>query len=173
MAIDYGVKGVTHRRVAAEAGVALGSASYHYEHIDALMFEAFSSWIRSQTVLYVPDFDAARSDADVIAAVKKLLTVIHGSEDARILLFEIYAQSVRDPQYHELVGSWSRDTRASLERLYTPETARAIEAVWEGFGVQLVMGAVHSISEVEPLLLLVLEREPAGSIQRARRTRSR
>ena len=131
VAIEFGVKGVTHRRVAAEAGVALGSASYHYEHIDELMFEAFASWVRSRVVHYVPLFEVAQTDEDVIAAVNALLHAIHGSTDARILLLEIYAQSVRDAQYHELVACWSRDTRASLLRLYTPQTAQQIEAVWK------------------------------------------
>jgi DNA-binding transcriptional regulator YbjK len=163
VAMEYGVKGVTHRRVAAAAGVALGSASYHYENIDELMFEAFATWVRSNTGHYVPQFEAARTDEDIVAAVKNVLAVIHGSEDARILLFEIYAQSVRDPAYFAIVSEWSRETRASMLHLYTPETVQKIEAVWEGIGVQLVMGVIDSIEEVESLLRLVLAAEPAGS----------
>jgi DNA-binding transcriptional regulator YbjK len=162
VAIEFGVKGVTHRRVAAAAGVALGSASYHYEHIDELMLEAFTWWVDEQTSLFAADFDTAETDDDVVTAVVNLLSVIHGSESARILLFEIYAQSVRDPAYHKLVEQWSSQARARLERLFSARTAQQIEAVWEGIGVQMAMGAIHSTDEVEPLLRLVLSQESSG-----------
>ncbi len=163
VATDYGVKGVTHRRVAAEAGVALGSASYHYETIDDLMFEAFSWWTQTRTAVFTPAFTAAETDDDVVAAVLNLLSVMHGSADGRILLFEIYAQTVREPAYFKLVEEWSRTARANLERLYTARTAQQLEAVWEGVGVQFVMGAIDSLDETEPLIRLVLSQEPAGS----------
>ncbi len=173
VATEFGVKGVTHRRVAAAAGVALGSASYHYEHIDELMLEAFTWWVHAQTASFAPELEAAETDDDIVAAVMKLLSVIHGSESARILLFEIYAQSVRDPAYHKLVEQWSRQTRDRLERLYTPRTAQQIEAVWEGIGVQFVMGTVDSLDEVEPLVRLVLTQESAGSAKRGGTNRKR
>jgi DNA-binding transcriptional regulator YbjK len=162
VAIEFGVKGVTHRRVAAAAGVALGSASYHYEHIDELMLEAFTWWVETQNASFAPALEAAETDEDILAAVMNLLSVIHGSENARILLFEIYAQSVRDPAYHKLVEQWSRQTRDRLERLYSPRTAQQIEAVWEGIGVQFVMGTIDSLDEVEPLVRLVLTQESAS-----------
>jgi DNA-binding transcriptional regulator YbjK len=162
VASEYGVKGVTHRRVAAAAGVALGSASYHYTNIDELLYEAFAEWTQSQTAKFAPYFEAAQTEDNVVAAILQLLSVMYGTEEGRILLYEVYAQSVRDPQYYKLVEEWSRGARASLERLYSPRTAQQLEAVWEGIGVQLVMGAVASIDDAEPLARVVLAQEPLG-----------
>lgn len=164
VAVEYGVKGVTHRRVAAAAGVALGSASYHFTTIDELMFQAFTSWTKARTDVFSPAFTAAETDDDVVGAVLKLLDLIHGSPDGRILLFEIYAQSVRDPAYGRLVGEWSRTARSNLSRLFTEQTAQRLEAVWEGVGIQYVMGAIDSLDEAESMIRLVLREEPAGSV---------
>jgi DNA-binding transcriptional regulator YbjK len=174
VATEYGVRGVTHRRVAAAAGVALGSASYHYEHIDELMYEAFAWWVASQTSGFAPGFAEAQTEDELVDAVLHLLTVIHGSPSARILLFEIYAQSVRDPKYHQLVENWSRQTRTSLERMYSSTVAQQIEAAWEGLGVQIVMGTLDSVEDAEALLRLVLEQEQMKTAAPAkRRARSR
>ncbi|BBZ35790.1 TetR/AcrR family transcriptional regulator [Mycolicibacterium confluentis] len=160
VACEYGVKGVTHRRVAAAASLALGSASYHYENIDELMFEAFAAWVQRQTERFLPPFRAAVDEDTLVAAVLNLLSVMYGDEKDRILLFEIYAHSVRDVAYHKLVENWSASTRAELTRLYSSEVAQRLEATWEGIGVQLVMGgSVASEKDAEPLLRLVLSQE--------------
>ena len=160
VASEFGVKGITHRRVAAAAEVALGSLSYHYENIDELMFEAFAEWVTRMTSRFRPMFDAATDQESLVAAVLHHLDVMYGNPRDRILLFEIYAQSVRDPAYHRLVEDWSVSTREALQRLYSAETSQRLEAVWEGIGVQLVMGgSLSSAEEAEPLIRLVLEQE--------------
>jgi TetR/AcrR family transcriptional regulator, regulator of biofilm formation and stress response len=160
VASEYGVKGVTHRRVAAAASVALGSASYHYENIDELMFEAFAAWVQTQSDRFMPPFRTAVDEDTLVAAVLHLLSVMYGDEKDRILLFEIYAHSVRDPAYHKLVENWSASTRSELARLYSSETAQRLEAAWEGIGVQLVMGgSVKSAGDAEPLFRLILSQE--------------
>ena len=165
VASEFGVRGVTHRRVATAAEVALGSLSYHYENIEELMFEAFAEWVQGRTARFRPMFDAAVDEESLIAAVLHHLHVMYGDPRDRILLFEIYAQSVRDPAYHRLVENWSVTTRAAIQRLYSADTAQRLEAVWEGIGVQLVMGgSVSSPKEAEPLVRLVLDQErPAAS----------
>jgi len=39
---EHGVAGTTHRRVAAAADVPLGSMTYHFDSLDALLTEAFT-----------------------------------------------------------------------------------------------------------------------------------
>ncbi|CAM5488856.1 hypothetical protein SGRI78S_04750 [Streptomyces griseus subsp. griseus] len=40
--VDEGVAGVSHRKVAARAGVPLGSMTYHFSGMDELLHEAFT-----------------------------------------------------------------------------------------------------------------------------------
>jgi DNA-binding transcriptional regulator YbjK len=167
VASEYGVKGVTHRRVAAAASVALGSASYHYENIDELMYEAFAGWVQRQTDRFMPLFREAVDEDSLVAALLNLLSVMYGEEKDRILLFEIYAHSVRDPAYHKLVQNWSVSTRAELSRLCSSEIAQQLEAAWEGIGVQLVLGgSVASEKDAEPMFRLILSQDRAKTGKR-------
>ncbi len=166
VASEYGVRGITHRRVAAAASVALGSLSYHYENIDELMFEAFAEWVQRMTDRFTPHFMAATDEESLVAAVLAHLDIMYGDPRDRILLFEVYAHSVRDPAYHKLVENWSVMARAAVERLYSRQTAQQLEAVWEGIGVQLVMGgSVSSPKDAEPLVRLVLSQERPAPAQ--------
>ena len=39
---EVGVAGISHRKIAARAGVPLGSMTYHFDGMDELLFEAFA-----------------------------------------------------------------------------------------------------------------------------------
>ncbi|WP_156750558.1 TetR family transcriptional regulator [Mycobacterium sp. 852013-50091_SCH5140682] len=173
VAAEFGVRGVNHRRIASTASVAIGSVSYHYESIDELIFEAFAEWVRRQTDRFTPAFEAASDEDSLVRAVLNHLHIMYGNPRDRILLFELYAQSVRDPVYHGLVENWSVTARAAIERLYSAQTAQQLEAVWEGIGVQLVMGgSISAPEQAEPFIRLVLDQESAPA-KAGRRAASR
>ncbi|KRA23824.1 hypothetical protein ASD65_04850 [Microbacterium sp. Root61] len=157
---DVGVRGVTHRRVAQQAGVALGVTSYHYASIDELLLEAFSLWVSRMSAKWEARFLSAKTEEDVLQAAVSIISAQHGDKNDRILLYELYAQTVRDSNYHELAANWSQVTRASIERLYSPTVAQQLEAAWEGLAVQLVMGgSIEKVEQGEALLRLVLQQE--------------
>ena len=155
---EVGVRGVTHRRVAAVAGVALGVTNYHYRSIDDLLLDAFRSWVAVMSGRWETGLGSARTVDDMVAAALAVVHALHDDRRDRILLYEFYAQSVRDERYRVLVSEWSRSTRAVIERKYAPRIAQQLEAAWEGLMVQLVMGgAIDTADDGADLLRLVLE----------------
>lgn len=164
VAAEFGVRGVTHRRVATKADLSLGLTSYHFASIDDLLLEAITRWINKMSTRWEARFLAAKSPEDMIDAVITLITALHENPRDRILLYEAYAQSVRDPAYHRVVSEWSQAARGAVERLYSTQTSQRLEAVWEGLTVQLVMGAPIDFPEQAiALIRLILDQEESPS----------
>ncbi|NMO94028.1 TetR/AcrR family transcriptional regulator [Actinomycetospora sp. TBRC 11914] len=138
VAAENGVKGVTHRRVATAAGLSLGLTSYYFSSLDDLMLEAFRLFVATTSSRYEEHFGAARDRDGVVEAAVAVVNALKDSQRDRTLLYELYAQSVRDPAYRDIVTRWSRAARAEVEKLYSPRTARFLEAAWEGINAQMI-----------------------------------
>jgi TetR/AcrR family transcriptional regulator, regulator of biofilm formation and stress response len=157
VAAEYGVKGVTHRRVASAAGLSLGLTSYHFANLDDLLLEAFRLFVSHTSALYERQFHEATDLESMIDAALAVVNALKDSARERTLLYELYAQSVRDPAYRELVVSWAESARAGVERLYSARTARFLEAAWEGANAQLIQGRDdQSDDELRALFRLIL-----------------
>ncbi|MFC7659091.1 TetR/AcrR family transcriptional regulator [Pseudonocardia benzenivorans] len=97
VAAEYGVKGVTHRRVAGAAGLSLGLTSYHFANLDDLLLEAFRLFVSHTSALYERQFHEATDLESMIDAALAVVNALKDSDRERTLLYELYAQSVRDP----------------------------------------------------------------------------
>lgn len=162
VAAAEGVRGVTHRKVAAAAGVSLGVTSYHYANIDDMLLDAFRHWVSLRTGSWESTLEEASTEDEMVEAAIAVIRAVHNDRQDRILLYELYAQTVRDERYQELATQWSNSTRAAVARHYTERTAQQLEAVWEGLSVQLVLGG--SIARMEDgidLIRLVLQQPGA------------
>ncbi|MFG3133988.1 TetR/AcrR family transcriptional regulator [Streptomyces tendae] len=51
------------------------------------------------------------------------------------LSYELYAFAARNPEVREVMRSWMRASRESLARHFDPLTARALDALVEGFSI--------------------------------------
>ncbi|MGO4425788.1 TetR/AcrR family transcriptional regulator, partial [Streptomyces sp. MCAF7] len=58
---DEGVAGVSHRKIAARAGVPLGSMTYHFKGIDELLREAFTRFADHVVAIFEQHLNAAKS----------------------------------------------------------------------------------------------------------------
>lgn len=165
VASEKGVRGVTHRRVAAAAGVSLGVTSYHYAHIDDMLLDAFRHWVANRSATWESQFKAASTHEDVVEATITLIGGIHDDARDRILLYELYAQTVRDERYQELATAWSNATRSVIAEVYPAHIAQQLEAVWEGLSVQLVLGgSIERAEDGLDLIRLVLNQvQPSRS----------
>lgn len=158
VAAENGVKGVTHRRVATAAGLSLGLTSYYFSSLDDLMLEAFRSFVSTTSSRYEQHFGAARDQEGVVDAALAIVHALKDSQRDRTLLYELYAQSVRDPTYRDIVRQWSRAARAEVERLFSPQAARYLEVAWEGINTQMIYDPTsRSDDEYRELFRLILE----------------
>lgn len=153
VAVVHGVRGITHRKVATEAGISLGSTNYHFSSIDDLVLEAFRRFSLQERYRYDEMFRSARTTQDVIDAVLASVDGQHENVDRAILLYELYAQGVRDPRYRAIVRDWSRATIARVSSVYSVDVAAQVEVVVEGMTFQRLLGDV-SLSDTQARAML-------------------
>ncbi|WP_454299812.1 TetR/AcrR family transcriptional regulator [Salana multivorans] len=131
-----GVAGTSHRKVAAAAGVPLGSMTYHFAGMDELLHEAFARFAQGIS----DDFEHRMAQASDVAAARAAVAAFiidEGDDGGRglVLSHELYTLAAREPGFRDLTTAWMERSRAALERHFDPVTARMVDAVIEGFTI--------------------------------------
>ncbi|QHZ00035.1 transcriptional regulator BetI [Streptomyces sp. S4.7] len=130
---DEGVAGVSHRKIAARAGVPLGSMTYHFSGIDQLLREAFRRFTDHIVELFDTCLSAPADRDQARTAVADLIhTLSDGSRRDLVLTQELYTLAARQPSYRELTHEWMARSRTHLEKHFDPDTARQLDALIEG-----------------------------------------
>jgi len=141
---QVGVAGTSHRRVAAEAGVPLGSMTYHFAGMDELLHEAFSRFARTVSDTFEARLAAARDAQDAREAVVALITEdVLGTRRELVLTQELYTLAAREPGYRQVTNAWMARSRTALEQHFDPVTARLLDALIEGL-------TLHRALDTEP-----------------------
>ncbi|MFF9409759.1 TetR/AcrR family transcriptional regulator [Streptomyces anandii] len=130
---EEGVAGVSHRRIAARAGVPLGSMTYHFGGMDELLREAFTRFADRIVAVFDEHLSRAATREEAREAVTDLVhTLSDGPRRDLILAQELYTLAARRPEYRQLTRAWMRRSRELLERHFDPGTARQLDALVEG-----------------------------------------
>lgn len=153
---DVGVAGTTHRKVAVQAGVPLGSLTYHFTGLDELLHAAFEQVAELGFRDTLDRLSAASSQDEAIEAVVDVISGNLWSSPRMLLLsYELYLYAARHPETTAIMRGWMDRSRAALGRHFDPLTARAIDALIEGIGI-------HNSVDGDPLdraeVKIVLER---------------
>jgi TetR/AcrR family transcriptional regulator, regulator of biofilm formation and stress response len=146
----HGVAGTSHRKVAAAAGVPLGSMTYYFSGMDELLHEAFSRFADRGVQRFTERMARAATPAEALdAVIEGIITDIPPSgSDEQVVTYELYTLAARDHAFRDITERWMARARAALERHFDPLTARLLDALIEGL-------AVHR----------TLDRDPAAVIQ--------
>jgi DNA-binding transcriptional regulator YbjK len=134
----HGVDGTSLRRVAEAADVPLGSMTYHFTGREELLREAFTRFatrVSDRWAARLAEIPAGDPEAGVRAVIALITTDTHPDADELVLTHELYTLAARDPRYRELTNAWMRRSRAALERLFDPATARIVDALIEGLSI--------------------------------------
>ncbi|MFC7331072.1 TetR/AcrR family transcriptional regulator [Marinactinospora rubrisoli] len=130
---DEGVAGVSHRKIAARAGVPLGSMTYHFRGIDDLLHASFTHFAAGVAAVFEAHLArAADRDQARVAVADLVHALAEGPRRDLVLAQELYTLAVREPAYRELAREWMRRSRVHLERHFDPATARGLDALIEG-----------------------------------------
>lgn len=133
---EHGVAGTTHRRVAAAADVPLGSMTYHFDSLDALLTEAFTGLADTVSARFADRLAAAATfDEACEAVVDLVVSDAWASPRTMLLSYELYAFAARNPPLRRVMQDWMAKSRAALERHFAPETAKALDAMIEGLTI--------------------------------------
>ncbi|MEU5217760.1 TetR family transcriptional regulator [Streptomyces sp. NPDC020807] len=142
VAHDGGIAGITHRTVAAEADVPLGSTTYHFGSLDELLVAALRKANEGLgRVLRDGLGDAGDGGGDELAAtLARLLGEWLGGERARVELeYELYLAALRRPALRPVAAEWADTVTAALAPRTDPVTARAVVALVDGVCLQVLL----------------------------------
>jgi DNA-binding transcriptional regulator YbjK len=132
----HGVAATTHRRIAEAAAVPLGSVTYYFTTLEALLTEAFLQLAEQSSEAFRARLALA---ADRDQAREAVIDIIAESvwAEPRILLlsYELYAFAARHPPVGAVMQRWMDSSREALGRFFDPLTARALDALVEGIGI--------------------------------------
>ncbi|THA27014.1 TetR family transcriptional regulator [Streptomyces sp. RKND-216] len=151
----HGIAGLSHRRVAAEADVPLGSTTYHFASREDLLIAA----LRRVGDRWLADVDAWEralpADAPLGGELARLVqeSLTGGRARAR-LEYELYLAALRHDAVQP-VAAECVDGLAAILRRRTPDdaTARALAALTDGLTLQLLLtGRTPDGAELRTLL---------------------
>ncbi|CAL9598516.1 TetR family transcriptional regulator [Streptomyces sp. Tu 3180] len=135
-----GIAGLSHRSVAAEADVPLGSTTYHFKTLDELLVaalrqanEGFSQMIAARDGLQDPETDLA---AELAALTGEWLA---GERTGVELEYELYLAALRRPALRPVAAEWCEGVAERLSRRTDPVTARALVALLDGICLQVLL----------------------------------
>lgn len=156
----YGVHGVTHRKIAAIAQVPLGSMTYYFTGMDALLSEAFTLFTENMSRQY-QHFFAQVTDAE--GACQAITEMIYGSQlttpDNMALMYQLYAYASGKPALKAVMQNWMQRSQNTLAQWFDLPTARALDAFIEGM-------TLHVVTDRTPLAreaILQMVRRVAGA----------
>jgi DNA-binding transcriptional regulator YbjK len=141
-----GVLALSHRAVAEEADVPLGSTTYHFQGLDDLLAAALE-WISDEEIRILDEWQAAWDlDENLMAALVDLLLIYCNQRRAMsILEYEVHVLAYRRPVMRELSRRWDRALNEILSRYMSSADADLVIAMMDG-----VM--LNNLTDDSPLL---------------------
>ena len=129
-----GIDALSHRTVAAEADVPLGSTTYHFASLDDLLVAALEQ-LSTEPQAELESWDGAlRKDVPLVDALTDLLQEYISGERGRVRLeYELYLAALRRPPLQPVAAAWM-DRLAEVFARHTADmaTARALTAMIDG-----------------------------------------
>jgi len=143
---DRGVARTTHRAIAAQAGIPLGSVTYHFASLDDVLSAAFSQVADrvSHRFELTMSSHTGRDPREGVTAIITEFVTEHG--DDLVLSLELYVLAARDLRYRQLMEKWQHTARGIFAAHFDTITARMVDALLEG----LILHAALSTEPVDP-----------------------
>ncbi|GHK05473.1 ebrA repressor [Streptomyces sp. Y2F8-2] len=135
-----GIAGLSHRSVAAEADVPLGSTTYHFKTLDELMVAALRQANEGFARTLTESGLLEDTEGDLAAGLARLLGQWLGGDRAGVELeYELYLAALRRPALRPVAAEWAEQTAEWLARRTDPATARALLALLDGICLQVLL----------------------------------
>ncbi|GAA1918592.1 TetR family transcriptional regulator [Streptomyces sodiiphilus] len=139
--MERGIAGLSHRAVAAEADVPLGSTTYHFSSLDDLLLAALRE-VNDAWLTRLERWEAAlRPGRPLAGELARFVEESVRDERPRVELeYELYFAGLRRPAVRPL-AAFCLDEMAGVLRRRVPDdaTARALVALLDGLLLQLVL----------------------------------
>ncbi|MDG5802886.1 TetR family transcriptional regulator [Streptomyces ossamyceticus] len=155
---EKGIAGLSHRSVAAEADVPLGSTTYHFKTLDDLMVaalrqanEGYARTVLARGALQDPASDLA---AELAALGSEWFA---GDRTGLEVEYELYLAALRRPALRPVAAEWAEGFADCLALRTDPVTARALVALIDGICLQVLLtGAPYDEGYAREVLARVI-----------------
>ncbi|SUD48933.1 transcriptional regulator BetI [Nocardia otitidiscaviarum] len=146
-----GVAAITHRAVAAEAGVAATAGTYYFPTVDDLLSAVITAGVQRFTT----DLTARLGQASTVRTFVDYLDDILRHDRQRLITeYELYLLAARRPELRPALAPWTDAMRTILARWTTdPIALTATLAALDGLFLQSVTATPPSTDTVEAVLL--------------------
>jgi DNA-binding transcriptional regulator YbjK len=161
-----GMTALSNRRIAADAGVSLGSLTYHFPSQAELLRESFSLFVEEEVVrleTIAADLRGARPGTKRVAAEVQRLAAENADRPQQIAELELHLRAARDPGLQETARrcfvAYEELAAAALEALGVPDASRhahAVVALMTGMGVQRLGTGRHDADGTAAALLTIV-----------------
>jgi DNA-binding transcriptional regulator YbjK len=171
-----GRESVTHRAVAEEAGVPLGSTTYYFDSRDDLLAQALEHVAEEAVERYrglASELRAVQSPEELADGLLSELVAAAEDRTAYIAEYELWLEAGRRPELREAAQGWcdaeQHAVAGALESLGSsdPRTdASLVVATIDGLGERLLGredDPAQAARELRPELLRLIERLVSGS----------
>jgi AcrR family transcriptional regulator len=163
---EHGVGEVSNRRVAAAAGVALGSLTYHFPSQTQLLREALLLYVGEEVArlqAIAAELRSSEPTAAEVAAEVQRIVERSSTRLEQVAELELHLHASRDPDLQEAsarcFAAYEDLAAAALEALDVPDPtrhARAVVAVMCGLGLRrLGTGEREAAGTADALLTIV------------------
>lgn len=137
--LEEGIGGLSHRAVAREAGVPLGSTTYYFETLDDLL-DGATRRLTEQYAHWLHEWGAGLGDPSPAELVEHLADLVEtqlaGSRAELVLSFELMSAAMRRPELRPAAVLYAETEREVIAAHTDPHTARALVLVLDGILLQ-------------------------------------
>ncbi|GHI08603.1 TetR family transcriptional regulator [Streptomyces cellostaticus] len=136
-----GIAGLSHRTVAAEADVPLGSTTYHFATLEELMVAALRQANEGYAKVLaerLPEDKDGRGDLATDLA-RVLGEWLSGDRTGVELEYELYLAALRRPALRPVAAEWTEEAAVRIARRTDAVTARALLALMDGICLQVLL----------------------------------
>jgi|SRR5579884_2075156 len=148
-----GVDKLTHRAVAAAAGVPLGSTTYHFASREELIGAAVEqARVRWDAYLAAWESQVLEGENLALALAAFVVDVTGADRDHAVVEYELYVAALRRPALRELSRDWDDAIPRAIARHTDELTAQTLAMAVDGLIVRgLVRGEPLTAEEVVPI----------------------
>ncbi|HWH25769.1 MAG TPA: TetR family transcriptional regulator [Pseudolysinimonas sp.] len=130
----------THRAVAAEADVQIGSLSYYFASKEDLLSAVLESSVVRGVTQLTTQLEELDAGSDLVGALTETMRgLVTQNAEYLLMSYEMFVAVRRRPQLSHLAARWPSIEYSAILAYTNPTTARILTDVFEGMLVQFVM----------------------------------
>lgn len=151
--LDEGVRGVSHRRVAAVAEVPTSATTYYFSSLEDLVAEAFTQVVERDLAFVRDTLRELGLERDPLRALTGLVHALIEQRTLAVLAGELWTAALRSERLERIARAWDEGWFEALAPYLDPLGARMVPALCTGIVQQAVMSkGLWAADEVETAL---------------------